>query len=85
MKLFSRSILQLLILSIGYSQPNEIKNLVFEGAGIRGIAYAGVIQALEEHGMAKNIEKVGGTSAGAISSLLFVLGYSSNEMDSIIS
>ncbi|MEN8226106.1 MAG: patatin-like phospholipase family protein, partial [Bacteroidota bacterium] len=43
------------------------------------------IQALEEHGMAENIEKVGGTSAGAISSLLFVLGYSSNEMDSIIS
>ena len=70
---------------MGYSQPQSIKNLVFEGAGIRGIAYAGVIQALEENGIAENIEKVGGTSAGAISSLLFVLGYSSSEMDSIIS
>jgi len=58
---------------------------VFEGAGIRGIAYAGVIQALEENGIAENIEKVGGTSAGAISSLLFALGYSSSEMDSVIS
>ncbi|NOX47136.1 MAG: patatin-like phospholipase family protein [Chlorobi bacterium] len=79
-------ILQLLLITtISYSQTKEIKNLVFEGAGIRGIAYAGAIQALEENGVSKNIEKVGGTSAGAISSLLFVLGYSSSEMDSIIS
>lgn len=67
------------------SQNTEIKNLVFEGAGIRGIAYAGVIQAMEEHGITENIEKVGGTSAGAISSLLFTLSYTSAEMDSIIS
>ncbi len=85
MKFFSLIILQLFIIAIGYSQPQSIKNLVFEGAGIRGIAYAGVIQALEENGIAENIEKVGGTSAGAISSLLFALGYSSYEMDSIIS
>ncbi len=85
MKLFSLIILQIFIIVIGYSQSPQIKNLVFEGAGIRGIAYAGVIQALEENGIAENIEKVGGTSAGAISSLLFALEYSSYEMDSIIS
>ena len=86
MKFISFIIIQVLLLTtIGYSQSPEIKNLVFEGAGIRGIAYAGVIQALEEHGLTENIEKVGGTSAGAISSLLFVLGYTSYEMDSIIS
>lgn len=62
-----------------------IKNLVFEGAGIRGIAYAGVINSMEERGLTKNIEKIGGTSAGAISSLLFALGYSSGQMDTIIS
>jgi NTE family protein len=78
-------ILIFFIKTISYSQSQEIKNLVFEGAGIRGIAYAGAIQALEENGITNNIEKVGGTSAGAISSLLFVLGYSSSEMDSIIS
>jgi len=40
---------------------------------------------LEEHGFTENIEKVGGTSAGAITSLLFILEYSSSVMDSIIS
>lgn len=85
MKFISIIIFQILSFSTVHSQPQSIKNLIFEGAGIRGIAYAGAIQALEENGVAENIEKVGGTSAGAISSLLFVLGYSSSEMDSIIS
>ena len=79
-------IFQLILLtSIGFAQAPEIKNLVLEGAGIRGIAYAGVYQSLEENGLAEHIEKVGGTSAGAIMSLLIALGYSSPEMDSVIS
>ncbi|OFY96058.1 MAG: hypothetical protein A3K10_13050 [Bacteroidetes bacterium RIFCSPLOWO2_12_FULL_31_6] len=40
---------------------------------------------MEERGLTNNIEKIGGTSAGAISSLLFALGYSSDQMDAIIS
>ena len=35
----------------GLAQTCEVKNLVFEGAGIRGIAYAGVIEVLEKQGM----------------------------------
>ncbi|MBI4647476.1 MAG: patatin-like phospholipase family protein [Bacteroidia bacterium] len=66
-----------------YSQNYNIKNLVFEGAGIRGIAYAGVIDELEKNGLLKNIEKVGGTSAGAITALMVSLGYSSKEMEEI--
>lgn len=86
MRIFILLIIQISIFGIvAYPQSYEIKNLVFEGAGIRGIAYAGAIQVLEEHGITENIEKVGGTSAGAISSLLFILGYTSAEMDSIIS
>lgn len=69
----------------GYSQNCEIKNLVFEGAGIRGIAYAGVIDVLEKHDKLKQIEKVGGTSAGAITALMLSLGYTSNEIGDIIS
>jgi len=75
----------LLISTISFSQNKEIKNLVFEGAGIRGIAYAGVLKSLEEHKLSENIEKVGGTSAGAIFSLLYALGYTSDEMVDIIS
>jgi NTE family protein len=66
-------------------KQTQIRNLIFEGAGIRGIAYAGVVKSLEKRGLTKNIEKVGGTSAGAISSLLFALGYSPGQMDTIIS
>ncbi len=61
------------------------ENLVFEGAGIRGIAYSGVIKQLENHGIMPNIKKVGGTSAGAITSLMIALGYNSDEIYDIIS
>lgn len=65
------------------AQP-PIKNLVFEGAGIRGIAYCGAIRALEEKGMMKDVEKVGGTSAGAITALALSLGYTADEIAGII-
>ena len=68
-----------------FSQPNNIKNLVFEGAGIRGIAYVGALKSLEEQGVLDGIEKVGGTSAGAITALLLSLAYTPDEMESIIS
>lgn len=63
---------------------NNIKNLVFEGAGIRGIAYAGVLSELEARNILPSIEKVGGTSSGAIMALGIALGYSGKEMQSII-
>lgn len=62
-----------------------IKNLVFEGAGIRGIAYCGAINELETRNLLLSVEKVGGTSAGAIVALTVSLGYSSNEINNIIS
>ena len=51
-------------------------NLVFEGGGVKGIAYIGAMQVLQEKGVLKNIKRVGGTSAGAINATLFALGYS---------
>jgi len=74
----------LLLLSNNLVGQPLIKNLVFEGAGARGIAYAGAIQTLEEKDMIKDIEKVGGTSAGAIVALLVSLGYDSDEISQII-
>lgn len=61
------------------------KHLVFEGAGIRGIAYCGVVQEMESKQMMAAIEKVGGTSSGAIVALTIALGYSGKEIESIIS
>jgi NTE family protein len=62
-----------------------VKNIVFEGAGVRGIAYCGAIQEMEAQNMMNNIERVGGTSSGAITALTISLGYSGKEIESIIS
>ena len=62
-----------------------VKNLVFEGAGIRGIAYCGAIQEMETKNMMNKIEKVGGTSSGAMVALTISLGYSGKEIENIIS
>jgi NTE family protein len=71
-----------LILSSGLcAQPH---NLVFEGAGIRGIAYSGAIKALEKQNLLQGIQRVGGTSAGAVTALLISIGYSSDEITHII-
>lgn len=67
-----------------FAQNHLIKNLVFEGAGIRGIAYSGVVQELENKNLLKNVQRVGGTSSGAITALLVSLGYSSNEIMQIV-
>lgn len=80
-----RTFILLLFTTISYAQPSSIKNLVFEGAGIRGLAYVGAVKSLEEQGILENIEKVGGTSAGAITALLLSLGYTPEEMEIIIS
>ena len=66
------------------AQENNIKNIVFEGAGIRGIAFCGAIQAMESKGMLAGIEKVGGTSAGAITALCVSLGYSAAEITDLL-
>lgn len=65
-------------------QKTSIKNLVFEGAGIRGIAYCGAIRELEERGILSQAEKVCGTSAGAVTALTVSLGYSAKEIETII-
>ena len=74
----------MMLLSGGYAQDIKIKNIVFEGAGMRGLAYGGVVSSLEQHGIIDDIEKVGGTSAGAIIALLISLDYNSEELTSII-
>lgn len=67
------------------AQKDSIENIVFEGAGIRGIAYSGAIAELESQGLLKSIKRVGGTSAGAITALMLCLDYTAAEINEIIS
>ncbi|MBE7176540.1 MAG: patatin-like phospholipase family protein [Mucilaginibacter polytrichastri] len=73
-----------LLCTICSSAQQVYKNLVFEGAGVRGIAYAGVLKELEKADILPRIEKVGGTSAGAIIALAVSLGYTSEEIYTLI-
>ncbi|UFJ42938.1 patatin-like phospholipase family protein [Brevibacillus humidisoli] len=51
---------------------------VFEGGGVKGIAFIGALQVMEEHGY--RWEKVAGTSAGSIVAALLSAGYTSHEL-----
>lgn len=68
-----------------FAQKNYgYKNLVLEGGGVRGLAYAGVFNVLEEKGILQQIEKVGGSSAGSIAGMLVSIGYNAAEIDSLM-
>lgn len=62
----------------------QFRNLVFEGGGVKGIAYVGAMQVLEQRGLLQDITRVGGTSAGAINALLFSLGYTIGEQRALL-
>lgn len=49
--------------------------IVLSGGAIKGLAYIGVYQYLQEHNMIKNIKEFVGCSIGAFASLLMILGY----------
>lgn len=48
--------------------------LVFEGGGVKGVAYVGALEALAEAGVLAQVRAVAGTSAGAITAALVALG-----------
>lgn len=48
----------------------QVKNLVFEGGGILGIAYLGVLDYLYHNGWMNKMMRVAGTSAGAITACI---------------
>lgn len=58
----------------------QLRNLVFEGGGVKGVAYVGALEKLEERNILSEIKRVGGTSAGAITALLVGLNYSPEKI-----
>ena len=62
----------------------HFKNLVFEGGGVKGIAYVGALNKLHEEGILQNIKRVAGTSAGAMVAVLVGLGFTSQEISEVL-
>ena len=58
------------------------QNLVFRGGGMKGVAYLGAAQALDELGILSNITRVAGASVGAISALLLSMSDDSKQIRS---
>ena len=63
-------------------KPRQSVGLVLSGGGAKGIAHAGVIQALEENGIP--IDYIAGTSMGAIVGSLYASGYTPKEIIDLI-
>lgn len=57
-------------------------NCVFEGGGIKGIAFVGVLKAIEEERL--EIDNLAGTSVGALIAALIAAGYTSSELEEIL-
>ena len=62
----------------------HFKNLVFEGGGVKGIAYVGALEVLDSEGILNNIERVAGTSAGAMVAVMVALRYSAEEVRQVL-
>ena len=58
----------------------NFKNLVFEGGGIKGFSYCGVIKELESKNMLKNFNKFAGTSSGSIFASLLAAEFTADEI-----
>ncbi len=62
----------------------SIENLVFEGGGVKGIAFCGAVKYLEENGIMPNVKRLIGSSAGAITAGALAVGYKSYEVEKIL-
>ncbi len=64
--------------------PSDYSSLVFEGGGVRGIAYVGIMRRLQEKGILSDIKNVGGSSAGSQMAALVALGFTVKEIEEIM-
>lgn len=93
MKLFYKTLF-LLVLTTFYSYNLEAQRkkpfnqedikvgVVLSGGGAKGVAHVGVLRMIEDAGV--RIDYIGGSSMGAIVSALYSVGYSVDDLDSIV-
>ena len=69
-----------ILIAFSYVSHAQYTNLVLEGGGMKGIAYAGALEVLDSLGISDSIERVAGTSSGAMNGMMYALGYSGKEI-----
>ena len=75
-------ILLILPFSLAYTSPRKKVGIVLSGGGAKGVAHIGVIKALEELNIP--IDYIAGTSIGAIIGGLYSIGYTSEQLETIV-
>ncbi len=71
----------LIICNAAFAQRPKV-GVVLCGGGAKGAAHVGVLKVLEEYDIP--IDYIAGTSMGAIVGGLYAIGYSANELDSLV-
>lgn len=61
-----------------------LQALAFSGGGIKGLAYAGALQALEAAKLMPGIKRFSGASAGAITATLLAAGYDAVSLERVM-
>jgi NTE family protein len=56
--------------------------VVLSGGGAKGLAHIGVLKMLEQYGIP--VDYIGGTSMGSIIGGLYAIGYTANQLDSVV-
>ena len=69
-----------ILIAFSYVSHAQYTNLILEGGGMKGIAYAGAFEVLDSLGISDSIERIAGTSSGAMNGLMYALGYSGKEI-----
>ena len=63
------------------NKEQKVKNYIFQGGSVKGVAYLGALNVLETKDInLKNIEKIGGTSVGAITAALLSVGFNGDKI-----
>lgn len=65
-------------------KEKKIKNLVLSGGSSKGFSYIGVVKALEEFNLLKDIEEIATASVGSFFGFLLLLGFNSTEMTQVL-
>tara|TARA_Y100000741_G_scaffold340835_1_gene302701 strand:- start:875 stop:1684 length:810 start_codon:yes stop_codon:yes gene_type:complete len=61
-----------------------MKNIVLSGGGMKGICYTSLLKLFNEYNLYEKIEKYGGSSVGALYSLLLLLEYDYDDIYNLI-
>ena len=79
-EILKKSILISTLYFLQLNAYSQYTNLALEGGGMKGLAYSGAFEVLDSIGITQHIERVAGTSSGAMNGMLISIGYSGKEI-----